>query len=197
MIPGIYIPKPLRENDQNIMGELLKLEKAPYQFKESISAVYSSRSWLSEMTDPQGNTVLPEFLDFTGNHTDISRSNLRWPIQARLPPKSWEIWKKLIHKRFLWSKKGGLGTATLEEPLGPYLQTHDDHCTWHWEQTGALSIVKNTFLFGEHQQKHYAAQFTRHQIKVNRKDILHKAQLILHGYPMSMQQSTGPTLVFA
>jgi hypothetical protein len=50
------------------------------------------------MTDPQGNRVLPEFLDYAGTHTDVSRSNLRWPIQALLPPKSWEIWKKLICK---------------------------------------------------------------------------------------------------
>jgi hypothetical protein len=93
-------------------------------------------------------------------------------------------------------KQGWLGTATLEEPLGPYLQTHDNHCTWHWEQTGTLSIVENTNLFGEHQQKHYADEFTRHQIKVNRKDILHKIQPTLQGYPISMQQSTSTTLVF-
>jgi hypothetical protein len=189
VIPSIYIPKPLQENDQNIMGELLKSVKSPISIRRvNQCRLFLQVTWLSEMTDPEGNAVLPEFLDYTGTHTNVSRSNLRWPIQALPAPKSWEIWKKLTRKRFLLSKKGCLGTATLEDPLGPYLQTHDNHRTWRWEQTGALSIVENTFLFREHQQKHYAAQFTRHQIKVNSKDILHKAQLILHRYPISMQQ---------
>jgi hypothetical protein len=52
--------------------------------------------------------------------------------------------EKLIRKRFLLSKLGCLGTAMLEDPLGPFLQTHDNHHTWHWEQTGANNIVENT-----------------------------------------------------
>jgi hypothetical protein len=38
----------------------------------------------------------------------------------------------------------------LEDPLGPFLQTHDNHRTWHWEQTGANAIVENTYLFDKH-----------------------------------------------
>jgi hypothetical protein len=57
---------------------------------------------------------------------------------------------------------------------------HDNHCSWNWEQTGTNTTVKNTYLFREHQQKHYAAQLTQHQIKVNRKDVLHNVQLTLH-----------------
>jgi hypothetical protein len=34
-------------------------------------------------------------------------------------------------------------------------------------------------------------------MKVNRKDILHKVQLTLHRYPISMLQSTGTTFVLA
>jgi hypothetical protein len=149
------------------------------------------------MTDAQGNVVLPEFLEYKGTHTDTSKSNLNWPIQALPPLKSWEIWKKLIRKRFLLSKLGHLGTATLEDPLGPFLQTHDHHCTWLWEQTGANSIVENTYLFDEHRQIHYSAHFTRHQIKVNKKDILHKIQPIFYGHPIAMRQSTNTTLLFA
>jgi hypothetical protein len=126
--------------------------------------------------------VLPGFQEYKGTHTDTSKSNLNWPIQTLPPPKSWEIWKKLIWKRFLLSKLGCLGTTMLEDPLGHFLQTHDNHCTWHWEQTGANSIVENTYLFDEHQQVHYSAQFTRHQIKVNKKDILHKIQPIINGH---------------
>jgi hypothetical protein len=147
------------------------------------------------MTDPQSNTVLPAFLNFTSTHNNISRSNLVWPIQALLLQKSWDIWKKLICKHFL--KQGHLGIATLEEPLGPFLQTHNNHHTWRWEQTGTTSIVENMHLFREHQQKHYVAHLTRHQIKVIRKDILHKVQPTLHSYPITMQQSTSTTLVFA
>jgi hypothetical protein len=79
----------------------------------------------------------------------------------------------------------------------PFLQTHNNHCTWHWEQTGTTLIVENMHLFEEHQQKHYAAHFTHHQIKVNKKDVLHKIQPILHGYPITIRQSTSTTLVFA
>jgi hypothetical protein len=107
VIPDICIPKPLRENDQNIMGELLKTEKSPISIQRANQCrLFLQITWLLEMTDPHGNTVLPEFLDYTGTHTDVSRSNLRWPIQALPPPKSWEIWKKLIRKRFLLLKKG-------------------------------------------------------------------------------------------
>jgi hypothetical protein len=94
VIPDIYIPKPLQENGQNIMGKLLKIEKSPISIQRvNQCQLFLHITWLSEMTDTQGNTVLPEFLDFKGTHTDVSQSNLRWPIQALLPPKSWEIWK--------------------------------------------------------------------------------------------------------
>jgi hypothetical protein len=149
------------------------------------------------MTDAQGNIVLPGFLDHTGTHTEASKSNLQWPIQTLPPPKTWEIWKKLMQKRFQLSKLGRLGTAMLEEPLGPFLRTHDNHQTWHWEQTGTTSIVENTFLFDEHRQIHYSAQPTRHQIKVNRKDVMHKTQPILHRYLIATWQSTSTTIVFA
>jgi hypothetical protein len=105
--------------------------------------------------------------------------------------------ERLIRIRFLLSKLGCLGTATLEDPLGPFLQTHDNHHTWHWEQTGANSIVENTYLFDENRQVHYSAQYTRNQIIVNKKDILHKTQPILHGHPIVMQQSMSITLLFA
>jgi hypothetical protein len=100
-------------------------------------------------------------------------------------------------EEILLSKLGRLGTATLEDPLGPFLQTHDHHQTWHWEQTGVNSIVENTYLFDEHQQVHYSAQFTRHQIKDNKKDILHGIQPIFYGHPIAMQQSTSTTILFA
>jgi hypothetical protein len=62
---------------------------------------------------------------------------------------------------------------------------------------GNNAIVENTHLFEDHQQKHYTAQLTQHQIKVIRKDILHRVQPILHGHPIKMRQSTSTTLVFA
>jgi CHASE2 domain-containing sensor protein len=58
-------------------------------------------------------------------------------------------------------------------------------------------IVENTHLFGDHQQKHYMAQLTWHQIKFNRKDVIHRAQPTVHRYLIKMQQSTSTTLVFA
>jgi hypothetical protein len=108
-----------------------------------------------------------------------------------------EIWKKLIHKRFLLSKLGRLGTATLETPLGPFVRTHDNHRVWNWEQTGPTTVVENTYLFNIHQQVQYRAQLTRHQIKVNQSDKLHNAQPIIHGHPIMMRQSTNNTWTFA
>jgi hypothetical protein len=66
VIHDIYILKPLRENDQNIMGRLLKMEKSPISIQRVNQCwLFLQVTWLSEMMDPQGNTVLPEFLDFT------------------------------------------------------------------------------------------------------------------------------------
>jgi hypothetical protein len=89
-----------------------------------------------------------------------------------------------------------LGTATLETPLGPVTPTHNNHCMWNWEQTGTNTIVENTYLFNIHQQVHYRAQLTRHQIRVNRSDKLHNVQPIMHGHPIMMLQSTNNTWVF-
>jgi hypothetical protein len=198
VITQLYIPRPLHENDQNIMGEILKIEKSPIAIKRvNQCRLFLQVPWLSEMTDARSNIVPPGLLEYTDTHTSASKSNLHWPIHTLPPPKSWEIWEKLIQKRFLLSKLGCLGTAALEDPLGLFLQTHNNHCTWHWEQTGANSIVENTYLFNKHQQVHYSAQFTRHQIKVNKKYILHKTQPILHCHPITMQQSTSTTLLFA
>jgi hypothetical protein len=145
------------------------------------------------MTNPPGTTILPDFLRFTGTHTDHSISTLKWPIQELPSKKSWEIWRKLLRKQFLLSKRSRLGVATLETPLGPFLPTHDNHHSWHWEQTGANTIVENTHVFNTHQQVHYKA----HQIKVNQSDKLHNTQPIRHGHPIMMWQSTDMTWVFA
>jgi hypothetical protein len=147
IIPSIYIPQPLHGNNQNIMSKILKIEKSPVAIKIVNQCwLFLQITRLLEMTDPQGNMVLPKFLTFKGTHKDVSRSNLRWSVKALPPPQSWEIWKILIHKHFLLSQQGQLGT-TLEEPLGPFLQTHDNHCSWCREQTGINTIVENTHLF--------------------------------------------------
>jgi hypothetical protein len=105
------------------MGEILKIEKSWITIQQvNQCQLFLQVNWLSEMTDAQGNIVLPCFLDHTGNHTKASKSNLQWPIQTLPPLKSWEIWKKLTRKRFLLSKLGQLGTAILEEPIGPFLE---------------------------------------------------------------------------
>jgi hypothetical protein len=119
VIPGIYLPQPLCGNDLNIMSEILKIKNSPIAIKRvNQFHLFLQVTWLSEMTDPQGNTILPEFLNFKGTHTDVSRSNLRWPVQALPPLKSWEIWKKLIRKQFLLSKQGRLGTAITAHGAG-------------------------------------------------------------------------------
>jgi hypothetical protein len=97
VIPCLYIPRPLCKNDQNIMGEILKIEKSPIAIQRvNQCLLFLQFHWLSEITDAQGNIVLPGFLDHTGTHTKASKSNLQWPIQTLPPLKSWEIWKKLI-----------------------------------------------------------------------------------------------------
>jgi hypothetical protein len=193
VIPGIYSPQPLQENDYNIMGELMKTEKSAIAIQQvNQCRLFLQVTWLSEMSNKLGTTILPNFLEFTSTHTTTSRSTHKWPIQELPLQKSWEIWKKLVRKRFLLSKLGRLGMATLETPLGPFVRTHDNHRVWNWEQTGTNTIVKNTYLFNIHQQVHYRAQLTRHQIKVNQSNKLHTAQPIIHGHPI-MGQSTNNT----
>jgi hypothetical protein len=99
------------------------------------------------MTDPQGTTIIPDFLQFTRKHNDVSRSNLRWPIQALPPKKCWEVWKKLICKSFLLSKLGRLGKAVLEESLGCFIPTHDNHQTWQWEKNREELNFRKHFHF--------------------------------------------------
>jgi hypothetical protein len=185
----------LRTDDRNIMSEIMKIENSPIVIQRvNQCRLFLQVTWLSEMTDPQGTTIIPGFLQFTRKHNDVSRSNLRWPIQALPPKKSWEVWKRLIHKSFLLSKLGRLGKAVLEESLGCLYQ----HMTitglgTNWEEP----YSKNTFILNENRQIHYTSHTTRHQIKVNQKDILHKVQPILHGYPITIWQSMSTNLVFA
>jgi hypothetical protein len=82
-----------------------------------------------------------------------------------------------------------LGVATLETLLGPFIPTRDNHRSWHWEQTGANTIVENTHMFNTHQQVHYQAH-------LNQSYKLHNTQPIRHGHPIMMQQSTDMTWVF-
>jgi hypothetical protein len=48
-----------------------------------------------------------------------------------------------------------------------------------------------------HQQVHYKAHLTQHQIRVNQSNKFHSTQPILHGYPIMIRQSTDTTWVFA
>jgi hypothetical protein len=158
IIPGLYSPQPLQENDHNIMGELMKIEKSPIAIQRANQCwLFLQITWLSEMSNTLGTAILPDFLEFTGAHTYTSRSTLKWPIQDLPLQKSWGIWNKLVRERFLLSKLGRLGMATLETPLGPFIQTHNNHRMWNWEQTGTNTIVENTYLFNVHQQVHYKA----------------------------------------
>jgi hypothetical protein len=99
VLPQLYIPQPLWENDSNIMGEIMMIEheKSPSKLQQiNKCRLYLQVTWLSKMTNPQGTLILPEFLEFTRAHTDVSRSNLKWPIQALPPKTSCEVWKRLI-----------------------------------------------------------------------------------------------------
>jgi hypothetical protein len=74
VIPDLYIPKPLWENDQNIMSKILKMEKSRIAIQRVNQwRLFLQVIWLSKVTDPQGNTALPEFLNFTRTHTDVSK----------------------------------------------------------------------------------------------------------------------------
>jgi hypothetical protein len=92
VIPDLYTPKLLQESDLNILSETLKIKRSPIAIQRvNQCRLFLQITWLSEMTDPQGNTALPKFLDFTSTHTDNSKSNQRWPIQVLPLAKSWEI----------------------------------------------------------------------------------------------------------
>jgi hypothetical protein len=99
VIPGLYSPQPLWENDHNIMGKLMEIEKSPIAIQRANQCqLFLQITWLSEMSNKLGTTIMPNFLEFMDTHTDTSRSTVKWPIQELLPQKSWEIWKKLVHK---------------------------------------------------------------------------------------------------
>jgi hypothetical protein len=117
VIPQLYTPQPLRDNNSNIMSEVMKIEKSPIAIQGvNQCRLFLQVTWLSEMTDPQGTSILPEIFEFTRTNTNVSRSNLKWPIQVLLPKKSWEVWKRLICKQFLLSKLGRLGNQIWKSP---------------------------------------------------------------------------------
>jgi hypothetical protein len=62
VIPQLYTPQPLRDNNSNIMSEVMKIEKSPIAIQQ-VCRLFLQVTWLSEMTDPQGTSILPEFLD--------------------------------------------------------------------------------------------------------------------------------------
>jgi hypothetical protein len=92
--------------------------------------------------------MLPSFLEFTGTHTNTSRSIPKWPIQELPPQKSWEIWKKLVCKQFLLSKLGRLGTATLENTTWTiHTNPQQTITSGTGSKPGPNTIVENTHLF--------------------------------------------------
>jgi predicted Rdx family selenoprotein len=157
VIPGLYSPQPLQENNHNIMGELMKIEKSPIAIQRvNQCRLFLQITWLSEMSNKLRMT--PAQLPRVHWHPyRYLKKHLKWPIQELPLQKSWEIWKKWVCKQFLQSKLSRLGMATLETPLGAFIQTHDNHQVWNWEQTGTNTIVENTYLFNVHQQVHYRA----------------------------------------
>jgi hypothetical protein len=79
------------------MNKIMKIKKSPIVIQQVTQCrLFLQITWLSEMTDPQGTAILPEFLEFTRMHTDVSKSNLKWLIQVPPPNKSWAVWKRLI-----------------------------------------------------------------------------------------------------
>jgi hypothetical protein len=56
------------------MGKILKIEKSTIAIKRvNQCRLFLQVNWLSEMTDTQGNAVLPEFLEYKGTHTNTSK----------------------------------------------------------------------------------------------------------------------------
>jgi hypothetical protein len=97
-VPHLANPKPCLPHINNLLITTIQQLLAESHLNVVIPGLYSTQQLQENDSNIMGTTILPSFLEFTGTHTDISRSTLKWPIQELPRQKSCKIWKKLVCK---------------------------------------------------------------------------------------------------
>jgi len=118
-----WVPLPRRVNDQNIMDDVIRI--MPNANTDAINNVrlYLRVFFLSEITEANGFTVLPDILQPSPRH---SGSSVQWPRQPMPPPEAWRHWKRAIQTMYLCTN-----SDWLINPLKEW--TEHVNTDWEWE----------------------------------------------------------------
>jgi len=93
-----WTPSPQRANNHNIMDDVTQL--LPDADHKAINNVrlYLRITYLLEITDTSGTTILPHALEPGHSST---RLMLKWPQQPQPKPAAWIHWRKAIRNMYL------------------------------------------------------------------------------------------------
>jgi len=126
--------RPQQQNDVEIMEDIweLHLPKAKALQINSVQT-YLKITFLSEITDHSGLTLLPQALspqkpNNSFFHSKPNQSTLSWPTQLCCP---WKITGKQWQEVILWMYAQP-NTTTLLKPLGPWSQQYNQDYEWMW-----------------------------------------------------------------
>jgi len=102
---------------------------------------------LAELTDHTGTTLLSQaFLTPRTSHPkgllNISASTLQWPHVAMPSLPCWRLWSTTIRTLYTGTRTG----SCLQQSLGPWLSTYNQHRFWHWR------LHDTTHLLYQHSQ---------------------------------------------
>jgi len=120
-----WVPLPCQVNDHNIMDDVICL--MPNANAEAINNVrlYLCIFFLSEITEANGTTVLPDILQQSPWH---SGSTIQWPRQPMPPPEAWRHWQRAIQTMYLRTNSDHLVT-----PLKEWTEHVNMDWMWEWQ----------------------------------------------------------------
>jgi len=120
----LWIPLSCRVNDHNIMDDIIK--QMPHANTSAINNVrlYLHIFFLSEITNANGTTVLPDVLQNGPRHLG---STVPWPRQPMPPLEAWKHWQWAIQTMYLCTDSDHLTT-----PLKEWTKNVNKDWTWEW-----------------------------------------------------------------
>jgi len=125
--------RPRRQHDVAIMEDIWELHFSKAKAIQINSVrTYLKITFLSEITDHSGTTLLPQALEpqppnNTFFHRTPNQSTLSWPTQPCPGKIAWRQWKEAI--LWMYAKPN---STTLLKPLGHWTQHFDQDFDWTW-----------------------------------------------------------------
>ena len=96
-----------RENDDSIMDNVLTNSSSITTLKKTNACcLYLQVTFLSDTTNLEGDSLLPNFLQEI--QTQHRTSKYDWPLQQRPNYHSWKLWKQMLHSIYYSSSSNRL-----------------------------------------------------------------------------------------